>query len=88
MIFYEREGCRTEPFAIALRYCFYGGKSATYALNNLQRMAYCFGCLPLIISICRRKNAMHLKAVFMVQILVNVNAVVCHTASERLPKDA
>ena len=88
MFFYERKGCRTEPFAIALRYCFYGGKSATYALNNLQRMAYCFGCLPLIISICRRKNAMHLKAVFIVQILVNVNAVVCHTASERLPKDA
>ena len=88
MIFYEHERCCTEPFAIALRYCFYGGKSATYVLNNLQRMAYCFGCLPLIISICRRKNAMHLKAVFIVQILVNANAVVCHTTSERLPKDA
>ena len=87
MIFCEREGCCTKPFAIALRCCLCGAKSVTYALNNLQRMAYCFGCLPLITSIYRRTNARHLKAVFYVQILANMNEVVCHTASECLPKD-
>ena len=87
MIFCEREGCCTKPFAIALRCCLCGAKSVTYALNNLQRMAYCFGCLPLITSIYRRTNARHLKAVFYVQILANTNEVVCHTASECLPKD-
>ena len=51
-------------------------------------MAYCFGCLPLITSIYRHTNARHLKAVFCVQILTNTNEVVCHTASEYLPKDA
>ena len=86
-IFCEREGCCTKPFAIALRCCLCGAKSVTYALNNLQRMAYCFGCLPLITSIYRRTNARHLKAVFYVQILANTNEVVCHTASECLPKD-
>ena len=87
MIFCEREGCCTKPFAIALCCCLCGAKSVTYALNNLQRMAYCFGCLPLITSIYRRTNARHLKAVFYVQILANTNEVVCHTASECLPKD-
>ena len=37
-----------------------GAKSVTYALNNLQRIAYCFGCLPSITSIYRRTNARHL----------------------------
>ena len=86
--FSRARGSRTKPFAIALRCCLCGAKSVTYALNNLQRMAYCFGCLPLITSIYRRTNARHLKAVFYVRILANTNEVVCHTASECLPKDA
>ena len=54
---------------------------ATYGIQ-FWLFAFNYLDLPLVKMLCT------LKPYFIVQILVNVNAVVCHTTSERLPKDA